>query len=417
MNIKSYIKKIRTLVFNYLLFSLNINIFLFIINSSEYKNVKQKFNDFSKFLSSIEPLFLENCKSNVLWIDHSFGGGTESYTKNIINRFEKEKNILRLQYNIKYSCYIVSVNNSAVCFISNYCDVLKVIDRFLFSEIEVNSLVGWNNIGVLLNYISVYKIKNPKTVISYHCHDFFCICPSLNLLNCDHRFCNLSYKSTCDVCFNKIRLSHEYIFPSVSCLEDWRNMWKLFFEKSVDDIVLFSHSSEDLFERVYSTVKSKVNIIPHKINKLPKVNVEKHNGLNIAFLGNITTIPKGREIVTRLVENNKDKYIKFFVIGEFRNAPKELIVSGRYCPNEIPLLVKKYGIDIIFISSICPETFSYTTAESISMGIPVVCYNLGAQAEQVSKYYNGLVLNSVCPCKNLDEIRNFVNKNKESCSY
>ena len=52
-------------------------------------------------------------------------------------------------------------------------------------------------------------------------------------------------------------------------------------------------------------------------------------------------------------------------------------------------------IDLILIPSICPETFSYTTEESIQMGLPVAVFNVGAPAERVGKYEKGLVIDIV----------------------
>ena len=65
-------------------------------------------------------------------------------------------------------------------------------------------------------------------------------------------------------------------------------------------------------------------------------------------------------------------------------------------------------IDIILIPSICPETFSYTISEAMEMGLPVACFNIGAQAERVSKYSKGLVLNKIDARKTIDEIVCFV---------
>ena len=70
--------------------------------------------------------------------------------------------------------------------------------------------------------------------------------------------------------------------------------------------------------------------------------------------------------------------------------------------------MEKNNIDIVFIASIIPETFSYTTAETISMGLPVACFNLGAQAEFVKQYSHGLIIGKNEAKYALDEIVRFV---------
>lgn len=37
------------------------------------------------------------------------------------------------------------------------------------------------------------------------------------------------------------------------------------------------------------------------------------------------------------------------------------------------------------------ETFSYTTAEAINLGYPVMCFDMGGQADQVKNYKKGII--------------------------
>ena len=50
---------------------------------------------------------------------------------------------------------------------------------------------------------------------------------------------------------------------------------------------------------------------------------------------------------------------------------------------EIPALVARYGITCWLIPSVCPETFSFTTHEALATGLPVLCLDLGGQADAV----------------------------------
>ena len=52
---------------------------------------------------------------------------------------------------------------------------------------------------------------------------------------------------------------------------------------------------------------------------------------------------------------------------------------------------------LFFVSSVYPETFSYTTQEAMEMGMPVACLPLGAPAERVARYEDGLVLSHMEP--------------------
>lgn len=50
------------------------------------------------------------------------------------------------------------------------------------------------------------------------------------------------------------------------------------------------------------------------------------------------------------------------------------------------------NIDIVFIPSIWPETFSYTTSEAMMMGLPVACFDMCAPAERVKNLRKNLLL-------------------------
>jgi glycosyltransferase involved in cell wall biosynthesis len=68
------------------------------------------------------------------------------------------------------------------------------------------------------------------------------------------------------------------------------------------------------------------------------------------------------------------------------------IVHGTYAPDEIANLAERYRISAWFIPSIWPETFSFTTHEALATGLPVACFDLGAQAEAVSKSATGRLI-------------------------
>ena len=90
------------------------------------------------------------------------------------------------------------------------------------------------------------------------------------------------------------------------------------------------------------------------------------------------------------------------------DAPSNIKITGAYNPSKLPDLMQRHKIDIVFIPSIWPETFSYTTSEAISMGLPVACYNMGAPSERVEQYSRGLVLNEISPKENLNQILEFI---------
>lgn len=77
--------------------------------------------------------------------------------------------------------------------------------------------------------------------------------------------------------------------------------------------------------------------------------------------------------------------------GIYSSHLKEM---GAYERHALPEILKSEKIDIIFIPSTWPETFCYTAGESIALGYPTACFDLGGQADQVRTSENGIILYS-----------------------
>lgn len=353
-------------------------------------------------------------KDTVLWVDQSLGGGTEVYSQNQFVIMYDNFSILRVQYDHNYDCYILSIPNDIASYVCSEEEFFYTLKGMSFSEICVNSLVGWKNPSEILRFVSDYK-KTTHTKVSFRCHDYHALCPSFNLLNCDRKYCNLKYRDGCGDCIKSVKLSdnefhNSVLFSGFKKFPDWRNLWSSFFRDTVDEVIAFSESSKDLFIRVYPELFVKFKVIPHNVTLMEKAIIKKHSGINIAFLGNMNLYQKGNLIIKKMIESNNDPLVRFFIIGSFDGEYNNLIVTGSYKSQDIPNLLSKYDIDIVFIPSVWPETFSYTTSEAISTGVPVACYNLGAPAERVSGYEKGLVLKEISPQKNLFDIIKFVKK-------
>lgn len=350
----------------------------------------------------------------ILWIDHSLGGGTETYTKNQFETLTKNNNVIRMQYwpwVKKYSLTIGTNTNTSI-----YADKLSDLEKFCrtlnISKIVVNNLVGYANSLKILDFVK--RIKR-NAHISFRGHDFQSLCPCFTLIDCDGNFCNFKHKKGCEYCWKHKTLgNNEYenkIFRSgATTIKTWREKWGDFFTETVDEVIIFSEKIKEMFIQIYPQLSDKIVIIPHTVKKLPRVTVKSHDCINIATIGNISNA-KGRDIIYQMSKNlPSDNSIKLFVIGNIENPNdiNNITITGKYKPSQLPKIIKKHKIDIIFIASILPETFSYTTSEAISMQIPVACYNMGAQSERIEKYDKGLILEKISPYENLTEIIEYI---------
>ena len=94
------------------------------------------------------------------------------------------------------------------------------------------------------------------------------------------------------------------------------------------------------------------------------------------------------------------------------NRGGDLIIYGKYKRDELPVLMKKFEVDVIFIASIWPETFSYTTEEGIKMGMKVAAFDLGAPAERLKNYDKGIIIPDITAEDALKTILDHCNREK-----
>ena len=385
------------------------------------KYLKTKYIRYSNKKIAMNKRLLD--KPLIIWFDHSLGGGTDIYSLQQFTEVCNEYVVLRIQYYAIYKSFKIYFPNNRKTkdyWIDNIHDLENLLNELPIKHIVINDLVGYNNSLDILDLITKIKHKNTTIKVSFKCHDFQAICPNFTLVNCEGQFCNLKYKYGCEKCWKKIRLGNNDIENNILRsgaidVASWRMAFDKFFTNIVDEVVVFSEFTKNIFERMYPILKTKIIIVPHSVKKYSHITIPKHDSINIACLGNIS-YNKGAQIIREMCSyiKNSTKYnnVNMYVIGNIYDSivekPENLIITGEYKQENLPHIISKLKIDCIFIPSICPETFSYTTSEAMSMGLPVVCFNLGAPAERISKYEQGLVLQEINSVKALKEIIKFV---------
>ncbi|MBP3398051.1 MAG: glycosyltransferase family 4 protein [Alphaproteobacteria bacterium] len=376
----------------------------------DYKN---NLDDFSKNLSG-RPI--------VVWFDHALGGGTEVYSKKQFKKIDALFDVLRIQYFPATRLYHLTMANNKhkIYTTSNIDDMYDFLCNANIREIVVNNLVAYKNtLDVLLFIKQIKDAHKNKPHVSFRGHDFQCICPSFNLINCDGEYCQLKYRHGCEMCWKnkkmaKNQTANKVLRSGANNIQDWRNKWGNFLAQTADDIVVFSSVVSEIFTKVYPQIKNKIKIIPHEVQQYRHVNIKPHKSCNIAVLGAISQ-QKGADVIKTMAEKigqyNND--VKIIVVGTIVHKLKNISVTGAYKPKYLPKIMEKNNIDIVLIPSIWPETFSYTTSEAMSMGLAVACFDIGAPAERVKNYEYGLVLEKIDPEKNIGQIIEFVKKVKE----
>jgi len=361
-------------------------------------------------LREIYSILLDNStrgkKKLVLLIDHNLGGGAIQFSDKIYEELGNDANILQIKYDYHKKTILLNYHgyvNKKLRLRNANPEILlsKIISFFKVDHILVNQVITWK----ALELLSIIRQSNVS--YSVYMHDYFPICPSWNLLNYEGNFCGIPEISKCQECLDKNTseyADYKYFYPNEKFnMFTWR---KEFFEflSNADDIICFSESSKKLLLKAYDKLTN-VKVSEHFVTINNKDNISKkilHNKkiLTVAIPGAISYL-KGEKIIQNLVKHPKfnDLPVKIVILGYTReklsDKKNKLIVHGKYETNELPSLLNKYDVDLIFIPSVCPETFSFTTSEALLLGYPVLCFDLGAPAERVKKFKAGIVIDKI----------------------
>ena len=353
-------------------------------------------NNFQKATNSLK----QSPQKQIIYFDIALGGGTEQFSKNKIELLSLTNNIIRVQYIPNIREYLVTVycSGQEFFFLIGMQSLVAFLKLCTICEIILNNLSGYRFVDAILKLVAELKVNNPQILLTAMGHDYFALCPRSHLMTDGFEFCGVQEPTQCA---KYCSLASKFISQ-----QEWRLLWGDFFGNYLDELIVFSESGRDIFCRAYPFLKGKIVIAPHAIPVLRKVYVTAHPTINIALLGYFAE-HKGSKIVNQMAEN-LPKDVHIFLVGDALVPINDNItVLGKYERSSLPNILEKIQVDIVFISSVCPETFSYTTSEAIAMGLPVACFAVGAPQERVRIYERGLVISQLDPQIALSEIVSF----------
>lgn len=174
-------------------------------------------------------------------------------------------------------------------------------------------------------------------------------------------------------------------------LAQWQAQWGRLLA-SADEIRVFSEASKTLVAAAWPEVEDRIRVRPHTLlQDLPALDSPKGAPV-LAVLGNIAP-HKGAALLQELAAKTKGaKLSDLVLLGQIDPAfplPKNVRQHGRYRVEDLPELVRHYGITHWLIPSVWPETFSFATHEALATGLPVFAFDIGAQGDAVTEAPNG----------------------------
>jgi len=240
--------------------------------------------------------------------------------------------------------------------------VLKKIKTKRLKNIFIHHTMGFD-IGLIGQ---ILELGNKKG--RFWLHDNFSICPSYYLLRNDLEYCGApdAESITCNTCLYGEMRHKQYPF------------FKKIFDENNMEVVSPSNYTLNFWKENSGYIVATEKVIPHANliwhTPLP---LEHNTGpIRIAFIG-FPVFHKGWETWQKLInEFSNESMYKFFLFssmaGTKGNYERVSVTTSRDKRFSMVEAIKKHNIDVAFLWSLCPETFSFTLQESLAAG----CYIL-----------------------------------------
>jgi glycosyltransferase involved in cell wall biosynthesis len=248
--------------------------------------------------------------------------------------------------------------------------------------------------------------KELKIPVVFSFHDFYYVCPTINLLDENGIFCYGTCTPTNGIC--AVPFTNE-VYPELkhAWVKTWQQRVRDFIVPFVDVFITTANSTKEIYLSSYSELKSFV-IIEHGRDFLVQQNhavaPKKDSPIRILIPGYIAK-HKGFEFIKKLIELDVNQVFEFHFMG--RTVSKlsgNVINHGEYPREKFADIVSQIAPSFIGIFSITAETYSHVLSEAWSVGVPVLVSAYGALGERVTKHGGGWIVDVHNPEATLAEV-------------
>ncbi|WP_396267850.1 glycosyltransferase [Ideonella sp.] len=332
--------------------------------------------------------------SNVLLVCHNRGGGTERHIVEQTKALQDQgKGVFELRPS--HQSGRVAVMNPALHRLNNlavlptlptefFDEVLKTL---AIDEVHVHHLIDF---PVSLGNQLIATCRRLGLRLRMAIHDYYFVCPRVNLVNADGQYCAQPAAATCNAC-----LAKDGLIESTGTIEQWRS-GSLGLLESADQIVV---PSLDVKRRLQELAPQlQLEIEPHEEIKsalrLQGSLPAPGERLRVLAIGAISKI-KGFDVLCKLgtVIQERALPIELALLGYSMDDSQlgdcGVKVLGRYFDQELPERIREHAPHLIFVPSIWPETYCYVVSAALRSGRRVAVFDLGAQAERVREHHPG----------------------------
>ena len=323
-----------------------------------------------------------------LIVTHDFGGGTERQVQRVAKALMQDGHVVIMRPSFGHSTLVKLENpapDDAFEMIADPIDcegLVAFMEAIGVTSVQVHHLIGHSP----LVRQALARTRIPYT---FDVHDFFVICPQINLITADSRYCEEPPPAGCDACI-ALRPSH-----GAADIRNWREAHRWVVEGAAD-VRAPSHDTAARIER-FTGVRANVQYhepaitMPREITRRATPPTAE-DPLRVVLLG-FLSLTKGRRAVFEAIEAvaRAGLPIAFHLIGDPLDErpefdPALFTYTGPYQERDLDRLIREARPDMFLFASVAPETYSFTLTEAMRRARPILATDVGAFAERLVGY-------------------------------
>lgn len=257
--------------------------------------------------------------------------------------------------------------------------VLDMLYRHSIDLVHIRH-IGWHSLGL------AESAKALGLPVVYSSHDFYAVCPSLNLLDEALKTCGgrcTPGEGTCQIALwpsaSLPVLKHQYIHR-------WQDMLGEFLTHC-DRVITTADSAAHILGEIHAPLHNQVTVIPHgrDFSEFRSSSRRPAPGGRIRILvpGNIS-LSKGAALIRKMAELDTSGRLEFHFLGQVWDGLKGIGVHhGTYERSQFAAKVDAIAPHLGVVLSVWPETYCHTLTEMWACGLPVLGFDVGAVGERL----------------------------------
>ncbi|HEY8290473.1 MAG TPA: glycosyl transferase, partial [Acetobacteraceae bacterium] len=326
-------------------------------------------------------LFRQSGLPVILMVTHALGGGVRQHIDMLVKRYAGRAHVLLLEGTDRGATLSVpTLKGHPVLAMPDTAldDYVLLLRSMAISRLHVHHLLGIDlDVRALIKRLDV-----PFDVTV---HDYFALCPQINLLPWRHGvYCGEPDIDGCNACIAHCA-SH-----NARDIVTWRMEHAWLFHDA--DRVLCP--SVDVLKRLQRYgLAERAQVAPHEAVRagnwpIRPPRLGKGERLRVAVLGTLVQ-HKGGRAVSALAALAGGKTIDIHLIGHIdgnfpAEARRNMAVTGEYEPDDLPDLIASVNPHVIWFPMAWPETYSYTLTAAINAGVAIAAPEIGAFPERLA---------------------------------